>query len=121
MIISKNILIADDDPGMLRLYTRMFSGTGYSITLAASVVDARYFLEANHYDLLVTDLMFPDGLGTELVKLFRKRRLGAQSLLVTGSCPSETELAEAGLSECFDKPLKIDPFMSAVSKALGKD
>jgi len=65
-----NILIADYDPAILKLYTRIFATTGYSSTMAASISEARGFLETNHYDLLVTDLMFPDGLGTELVELF---------------------------------------------------
>jgi len=68
----ESILIADDDPAMRRLYTRIFSETNYSITIATSVAEARGFIETNHYDLLVTDLMFPDGLGTELVKLLKR-------------------------------------------------
>lgn len=120
-IMPRTILIADDEPSMQKLYVRMFSGTEYVITLAASVGEARNFIEANHYDLLITDLMFPDGLGTELVKLFQKKRTGAKSLLVTGFRPPEIELRGAGICECFDKPLKLEPFMSAVRNALGAE
>jgi DNA-binding NtrC family response regulator len=115
----KSILIADDDPAMLRLYTRIFSDKDYSITMAASFAEARGCIEMSSYDLLITDLMLMDGLGTELVKLFEKKRAGAKSLLVTGSDPSEKELAVAGVYECLDKPFNVEHFLSAVDGALG--
>lgn len=117
--MSKNILIADDDPAMLKLYARMFSGTDYVITMAASVLEARGFIEVNQYDLLVTDLMFLDGMGTELIKLFNKRCTEAKSLLVTGSNPAEKELVGVEIYKCFDKPFKAEHFMSTVNRLLG--
>ena len=113
------ILIADDEPAMLKLYAGMFSGTGYSVTMAASVAEARGLIEANDYDLLVADLVFPDGRGTELVKLFAKKRAGAKSLLVTGSVFAKKELAGVEIYECLHKPFKAAHFMSTVKEALG--
>ena len=114
----KDILIADDDPAMLKLYARIFSNTNCSVTMAASFAEARGFIEANHYDLLVTDLMLTDGIGTELVKLFLKKCADAKSLMVTGSSIEKKELAGVGICECFDKPFNVEHFVSAVSRAL---
>ncbi len=114
----KSILVADDDPEMRRLYARLFTGSEYSITMASSFAEASGFIASNHYDLLVTDLMLTDGLGTELIKIFNKKRAGAKSLLVTGSSGVDGVLERAGIDDYFEKPFKVEHFMAAVEKRL---
>lgn len=114
-----NILVADDDKAMLSLYSRIFSGNAYSISLAESFSEAASLIANNDYDLLVTDLMFPDGIGTELVKLFEKKRAGAKSLVVTGSVPLGNSLLKSGATAYFEKPFKVESFMAAVVNAVG--
>lgn len=116
--MTSKILAADDDKNLLKLYARIFAGKEYALTTAGSFTEASRLIEANSYDLLVTDLMFPDGLGTELIKLFKKKRAGAKSLLVTGS-PEAVERSEcAGITGYFLKPFEVWRFMTAVTKAL---
>ncbi len=114
------ILIVDDDAAMLKLYERIFCGQDYSITLAASVAAASALIKANCYDLLITDLMLGDGLGTELTQLFTKEFPRAKSLIVTGSLAEIAEQDLSGVAECLDKPLRIDSFLEAVTRALAK-
>ncbi|MDA8130338.1 MAG: response regulator [Elusimicrobia bacterium] len=111
-----NILVADDDEAMLGVYARLFSGTGYAVSLAASFAEAAWLVAANDYDLLITDLLLGDGLGTDLIRLFEKKRAGARSLLVTGSMHGVA--AERLPAACFAKPLDVDAFMAAVARAL---
>jgi two-component system OmpR family response regulator len=103
---------------MRKLYARIFTDSGYSITMASTFSEASGFIAADHYDLLVTDLMFPDGLGTELIKLFEKKRAGARSLLVTGSSSAGGILKLAGIDDYFQKPFKVEDFLAAVVKRL---
>ena len=114
----KNILIADDDPSMLRLYARIFAGQKHVITMAESVAEAAGLIDANDYDLLITDLMFPDGLGTELTRRFAEKTSKARSLMVTGSQPGAFQIDTTHIAECLGKPIDLDYFMDAVSKAL---
>lgn len=112
------ILVADDDKAMLGVYTRIFSQTDYAISLAASFAEAAKLIISNHYDLLITDLMLEDGLGTDLIKLFEKKQAGGKSLLVTGSLH---EVALEQLPEMyFEKPFRADVLMAAVDMALRK-
>ena len=113
-----SILVADDDKVMLNLYSRIFSGKDYSIVMASSFSEAADLIKNNSYDLLVTDLMFPDGIGTELVKLFEKKRAGARSLVVTGSAPADRSLLKSGATAVFEKPFKVESFMAAVENAV---
>ncbi|OGR67160.1 MAG: hypothetical protein A2081_05035 [Elusimicrobia bacterium GWC2_61_19] len=116
--MSRKILVADDDVAMLNLYKRLFSAKDYILTQAASFSAAAALIDSNSYDLLITDLMFPDGIGTELIRLFEKKQAKAKTLLVTGSA-SELDpklIQEAGCY--FEKPFKIHVFMQAVEEAL---
>jgi DNA-binding NtrC family response regulator len=114
----RSILVADDDRSMLNLYDRIFSTTDYAVSMAESFAEASKLIDSNDYDLLVTDLMFPDGLGTGLIKAFHAKKSEAKSFLVTGS-RGAAEIGEVpDVEECFEKPFNISRFMSAVTKAL---
>jgi len=70
----KSILVADDDKAMLGIYTRIFSGTDYLVSKAASFAEAAALINARSFDLLITDLQFPDGVGTDLIRLFEEKK-----------------------------------------------
>jgi DNA-binding NtrC family response regulator len=112
----RKILVADDDKAMLNIYTRLFAATSYSVSKAASFTEAARLIKTNSYDLLITDLLLGDGLGTDLIKLFESERAGAKSLLVTGSVEqADPEL----LPEIyFEKPFDFEIFMATVTAAL---
>lgn len=112
----RRILVADDDKAMLNIYTRIFADTNYSIAKASSFAEAAELIEKDSYDLLITDLLLGDGLGTDLIKLFESKAKGAKSLLVTGS----VEEADPKLlpEMYFEKPFNLELFMATVAAAL---
>ena len=112
------ILIVDDDPVMLDIYSRVFSGQDLLITFAGSIAAAAALIKSNRYDLLVTDLLLGDGLGTELTVLFTQKMPGAKSLIVSGSLGEADPQALSTATECLSKPLNIDKFMETISKVL---
>lgn len=115
----KQILVAEDDPVLLGLYPRMFAGTGYAVSSAATFAEAAALINSHHYDLLVTDQVFPDGLGTDLVALFvRKQGRAAKCILVTGALAEVDPAGLSVLAGCFTKPLDVDAFLAAVNKVL---
>ena len=114
----RKILLADDDSNTLKLYTLLFENTDYALTTTLSYTVAASLISANHYDLLVTDLKFPDGLGTELIKLFEEKRAGARSLLVTGVPDAAGMIERAATTGYLAKPFEPRQFLSAVTDAL---
>lgn len=116
----KQILVADDDPVLLGLYARMFAGTGYVVSRAASFAEAAALINTNHYDLLVTDLVFPDGMGTDLITTFERKQGCARCILVTGSAAELDPAKIPVLAAYFEKPLDADAFMAAVARVLAR-
>ena len=113
----KNILVADDDKAMIGLYSRLFSQTEHCVSQAMSFADASRLLREKDYDLLITDYMFPDGVGTELIRMFSGAGRG-RSLMVTGSACAKSQLDCGCVYTYIEKPFKVHDFMDAVEKAL---
>lgn len=114
----RSILVADDDRSMLNLYNKIFARTDYSVSMAGSFEEAFRLIGSRDYDLLITDFLFPDGLGTELIKAFCEKKAGAKSFLVTGAGPAASRQSCPGMAALFEKPFNVDRFMSAVAEAL---
>ncbi|MBM3262381.1 MAG: response regulator [candidate division Zixibacteria bacterium] len=61
----KKILITDDDPNMLEIISMAFETTGgsYEILTASDGRKAMEMVKSHHPDLLILDLMMPNGHG----------------------------------------------------------
>jgi DNA-binding NtrC family response regulator len=66
-----NILVADQDPRFRTLYTFIFDQ--YHVFQAASVSEAKQFLQQQKIDLLVTEWEFPDGTAENLISYLKAR------------------------------------------------
>lgn len=112
------ILVVDDDMVMLDIYSRVLSGHAYTVTLASSMTTASALIRANHYELLVTDLLLGDGCGTELTVLFSQNNPGAKSLIVSGSLGEANPHDLAAVAGCLSKPLNPDTLIETIVKVL---
>ena len=68
------ILIVDDEKTLLDHLDRYLRGAGYdSIKTASNLAQAKYQLAHHSVDLIILDLMLPDGSGMDLLKSVRQR------------------------------------------------
>lgn len=65
------ILVVDDDIKILKTVINILSRGNYQVTTAANYDLAVKYLECTKFDLLLTDLVLPDGDGLELVRKIR--------------------------------------------------
>ena len=110
------ILAADDEKNMRDLYSRIFSSGRYELTLAESVAEATGLMSSGAYDLLISDLVLPDGDGLELVRRFREQGRG-RVILITASMEDE-DLAKLGEREgvlkAYGKPFSVRDLLQVV-------
>jgi CheY-like chemotaxis protein len=64
----KRILVVDDNPGNLRLFTLLLASPRYDVRTAASAQLALDILGTFHPDLILLDLQLPDIDGLELTR-----------------------------------------------------
>ncbi len=93
---SETILVAEDEPALLLLAARLLRNLGYDVLEAASGVEAieQWERHGGKVDLLVTDLVMPDGLtGRELAKKMETGESGLRVIYTSGYSPEMRETA----------------------------
>ena len=93
------VLVEDDEPIRRRLASIITDWPGATLVAAcATLADAVAAIEAQNFDLLVTDLKLPDGNGIEAIRLVGKRQPHAESMVISVLTDERSVLAaiEAG-------------------------
>jgi len=72
--MSHFILIIDDDPDILKVLKANLELHGFSVITAESWMTGRDILAASNQDLLLLDVMLPDGDGFDICRTIRKER-----------------------------------------------
>jgi PAS domain S-box-containing protein len=118
----RTILLADDNPAMLKVTERILSGGGYLVITAAD--GARAMTAARGYsapiDCLVTDVMMPVMNGRELAEQFTARYPGAPVIFTSGypeAIITDGELLGPGMV-VLTKPFSKADLLIAVNGAL---
>lgn len=71
-MLMHKILIIEDDPSLLQLYSIALRKEGYDTFLAHNGQEAWDVIEREHIDLIMTDIMMPVMDGYEFVELLRR-------------------------------------------------
>ena len=105
---SEKILLVDDEPDLLFMAEQHLKGLGYAVTTAQDAATARSILDASQgFDLLLSDVVMPGGLGTDLAKAAQETQPGIKILLMSGF--AETSVSGTGQFE-LDYPMLRKPF-----------
>src|SRR5947209_14918677 len=103
------VLLADDDPAMLRLLGKWLELEGFHVLLAADGKAAMELIEAEHPRLLVTDWEMPQLNGLDLCRWVRNQNLGyyLYTIFLTVRTESDDMLKglEAGADDFLKKPV----------------
>lgn len=63
-----NVLLVDDDQSFTDATREIITLLGHQVTVAASAADATLELRQNKYDVLILDIMLPDGNGFDIIQ-----------------------------------------------------
>lgn len=105
------VLVVEDDAALRKLTTGLLVSLGYRVLEAANGLSALVELDtAPRIDLMLTDILLPDGMsGLVLVREAATRRPGLRSLYMSGYGPSAFEELDPGASDA----LLMKPFRKA--------
>lgn len=114
------ILVVDDEPDLLTLYELSLLREGHQVATAATVLEARRLLEAQGFDLLITDMRLPDGDGLQLLRELAQQRRSERSIMITayGSAETAVEALKCGAFDYLTKPVDLKQLRSVVRAAL---
>jgi DNA-binding response OmpR family regulator len=120
----KRVLLVDDDNDILTSMQAAFEPTGATIDTANNGNKAVELAEKTHPDLVVLDMMLPGRSGflvLEKIKARKPRDAKPYVIMITGNQGARHKLyAESlGVSEYFNKPVKLDKLIASAEKLLG--
>src|SRR3954451_15349197 len=109
------ILLVDDDDDVRTLVEHILSAAKYEVDAAANVKAAQALLDRNYYNLLLADLMLPDGSGMQVAEEAHRR--GTPAIILT-AYPYRFRKADLARFDLILKPVQPAELLEAVSKAL---
>ncbi len=114
------VLVVDDEPDLRTLYELTLLREGYDVRCAADLGEAREALAARRYDVLITDMRLPDGLGLELLRELGGAQRTERSIVITayGSAENAVEALKSGAFDYLTKPVDLRQLRTAVSAAI---
>ena len=104
-----HVLLVDDDPDTLEWLSELVKSEGFSVATADSLRAARIHLTRLAPDVLLTDLILPDGKGIELVNDLEARG-STEFVVMTGyaSTESAVDALRVGATDYLVKPVDIE-------------
>ena len=114
------ILVVDDEESIRDLLRLVLTGEGYSVVTANDGEEAIEHLEAQRFDLVITDLVMPTVNGVEVLRAAKRIDPNYPVIIITGfpSAETVTELVRLGAGDYLTKPFTIDVVVATVAKLL---
>jgi DNA-binding response OmpR family regulator len=101
------ILVIDDEELMLKALKFRLSKDGYDVDMAIDGRDALKKLEADNYDLVITDIMLPFNNGLEIVNYVKKESGKNIPVIILSAVGAENVVLEGfalGADDYITKP-----------------
>jgi two-component system, cell cycle sensor histidine kinase and response regulator CckA len=122
---AKTILLVDDEPRVLDLLRAVLTGNGYRVLIASSgqVAISLFEEEGRKVDLLITDVVMPGMLGTELANRLVVMQPDLPVLYTSGVVDShllERFIECRFRSYALEKPFEMGALLRMVQEAVGE-
>jgi signal transduction histidine kinase len=116
------ILIIDDEEGIRQGCCRVLQPQGYSVETAVSFKEGLRRIQEGTFDLILIDVMLPDGRGIDLLEPIRKRDPETVSIIITGYATVElaVDTIKKGAYNFISKPFTADMLLMTVGQGLEK-
>ena len=115
-----NLLIVDDEASLRDFLTIVFDEEGWQVETAASLGEARAAVQKQEPDVVLCDLMLPDGNGIDFIRDVRASNPAVLFVMITAhtSTRSAVEALKAGAVDYIAKPFDIDELKIVVRNAV---
>ena len=122
MSAQARVLVVDDEQSMREFLEIFLRSEGYAVRTADGVAAARHELEADDFDVVITDVQMPGGNGLDLLRLTQSDAPETVVIVMTAYASTETaiEAMKAGAYDYVSKPFKVDEMRVVLEKALEK-
>ena len=121
MTTTGSILVVDDDPAICMVVGEALRRQGHKVKTASSIRERSALIDSFAPDVLITDVMLPDGDGLDGVAEILERRPDLSVIILSAQNTLNTAIraTEKGAFEYLPKPFDLNELARAVGDALG--
>jgi two-component system, response regulator RegA len=118
----KSCLVVEDDERLCAVIAEALASLGFVVRVVGSVKAARAALMEGPPDLLVLDVVLPDGRAVELLDVLQDLSPAPCVVAISGAAGPEEgfELAARGVRAYLKKPLNLEELQNGVTRALSE-
>ncbi|SMX22280.1 response regulator [Boseongicola aestuarii] len=114
------ILVADDDRTIRTVLTQALTRAGCKVHATSSLVTLMRWVEEGKGDLVISDVMMPDGNGLDQLPLIAEQRPGLPVIVISAQNTIMTAIqaTEADAYDYLPKPFDLPDLMKRAARAL---
>ncbi|ANH78387.1 sigma-54-dependent transcriptional regulator [Candidatus Chlamydia sanziniae] len=118
-MVMEKILIVDDEPLLRNFLSELLLSRGYAPVTANNLKTAYQQIQHEHYDLIISDMNMPDGLGLDLIKAAKHYAPQTPVLVITayGTIENAVEAMHQGAFNYLTKPFSSEVLFAFINKA----
>jgi two-component system, OmpR family, phosphate regulon sensor histidine kinase PhoR len=115
-----NILVVDDEPRIREACRMVLEESGYQVTLAADGTEGLHLIEAEHFDIILLDLMMPTTSGFDVLSKVKNLHPDTVVIIITGyaTLDHSVEAMKKGAFDFIPKPFTPEHLRVVVAKAI---
>jgi phosphate regulon transcriptional regulator PhoB len=121
-MITKKILIVDDEPDLVELASYNLKKEGFSVSSAADGEEALQMIRGKHFDLIILDLMLPGIQGIELCRILKNSpktvNMPIVMLTAKGDVSEKVHGLESGADDYITKPFSPKELIARIKAVL---
>ena len=120
MTCSCSVLVVDDDSEIRKLLARYMREQGFRVLLAANCAEVRDRIVTNQIDLMILDVMLPDGSGLDLCRELRASGWNVPIILLTALKEDVDRIIglEIGADDYLTKPFNPRELLARIKAVL---
>lgn len=114
------ILVVEDEDSIASFVVKGLSAEGHAVERAATVAEAIPLATTCDFDLVLLDLILPDGRGTQVLRAIRMGRPDLPVIIVSalGEVDDKVDLLDAGADDYLVKPFAFAELSARVRAAV---
>ena len=116
----RNILMVEDDSTIAFAVKYAVEQEGFNLDIAENLENARKIVNSKEYDLILLDVMLPDGNGYEFLKQLREHDEDTPVIFLT-ACNEEVNIVmglDIGGDDYITKPFRVRELISRINAIL---
>lgn len=117
--MSVTVLIIDDEEMARSFVGEALKDAGYQTIEAGTLAEAREIIQVGQADIILLDVMLPDGSGLSLLDVIARENPSPPVILITafGEIDTAVEAMKKGAIDFLQKPLDLERLQQAVARA----